>query len=311
MGTAAGLGEQTGGVWTRAQARAAGLSDSAITRRVATGEWQCLRRGVYADGGSPPSPVARGWAGVLACGGPGRAWAAGRTTVRLYRLPLIDDDDPATGVRDADSDDVVVRAGRARRSGTLSVCRFTPKAGDTVLVDGCPTFTLARALPGLAGVVSFEALVCVLDAALHRELLTAEQLAEAVTDAAGSRGCAVLQRATAFADGRAESPHETLLRLLLKPALPGLEPQVRVRNDKGRIIARLDLGDDEIKLAVEGDGKQGHQGSTMAAKDRRRDRTTEAQGWVTERFTWYETRRKQEEMLGHVLAAARRLRAAS
>ena len=33
----------------------------------------------------------------LAAGGPGQAWAAGRTTARIYGLPLIDDGDPATG----------------------------------------------------------------------------------------------------------------------------------------------------------------------------------------------------------------------
>lgn len=157
--TEADLGAGTGWVWTRAQARAAGLSDAAITRRVASGRWQRLLRGAYTDGGAERSPVPRGSASVVCCGGPGKAWAAGRTTARLCGLPLVDDDDPATGAFDLEHDDVVVRSGRAGHVGTLHVRRATLAKGDTVLVYGCPSLTLLRALPGLAGALSFEALV--------------------------------------------------------------------------------------------------------------------------------------------------------
>lgn len=303
MTTEAELGEVTAGVWSHAQARAAGLSEGAIARRVQRGLWQRPQRGVYADAGVEPSPLMRGWAVVLARGGHGRAWATGRTLARMLELPLIDDDDPATGAYDRVHDDVAVRSGRPGTSGTLHARRpaFTPGT-DTVLVDGCPAMSLERALPGLAQVLSAQAMVCLLDAALHAQRLTASGLARVAT---APRAPRALRRAAELADGRAESPAETLARLLLLPVLPGLEPQVRLVDAAARLVARFDLGDRALRLAVEADGRRGHAGEAMAAKDARRDRTSRRMGWRTERCTWFELRRRQAETVRRVVLAAR------
>ena len=304
------LGEGRAGVWTTAEALAAGLSEGAIARRSASGQWQPLRRGAYCDGGTSPTPVMRGWGCVLSRGGPGRAWAAGRTTARLYGLPLIDDDDPATGAHELDHDDIAVRRGRSGTTGTLHAQRLVLGRGDTVLVNGCPSLTLARALPGLAALLSFEALVCLLDGALHRELLTPAGLTAVTERHAGRRHVAALARAATHADGRAESPNETLARLLLQPVLPGLVPQVELFDEVARLVARFDLADEALRFAVEADGKQGHAGELMVAKDRRRDWRTESSGWTTERVTWFDLRRRQRETRQRVLQRADRLRAA-
>lgn len=306
MVTEAELGEGAAGVWTHAQARAAGLSEGAIARRVRRGLWQRPHRGVYADAGIEPSALMRGWAAVLARGGTGRAWVAGRTLARMLELPLIDDDDPATGAYDRVHDDVVVLRGRPGRSGTLHVRRpsFTPGV-DTVRLGGCPALRLERALPGLADVLSREALVCLLDAALHTGQLTAPALTQLVS---GPRVPRALREAAALADARAESPAETLARLLLLPVLPGLEPQVRLLDARARVVARFDLGDRRLRLAVEADGRKGHAGQAMAAKDAQRDLASRRLGWTTERCTWCDLRRRQEATVRRVLAAAQELR---
>lgn len=299
------LGRRTAGVWTAAQARACGLSEGTIARRVAAGVFQRLHRGVYCDGGVEPSPLMRGWAAVLARSGHGKAWAAGRTLARMLELPLIDDDDPATQAYDRVNDDVAVLDGHPGRSGTLFVSRPSFVIGvDTVLVGGCPSLTLERALPGLAGVLTLEALVCLLDAALHREQLTPEQLAGAVHRERGGRQARMLRRAAALADGRAESPNETLARLLLQPALPGLVPQVPLLDGRGQLVARFDLGDEKRRFAVEADGKRGHAGEVMRAKDVRRDKRTGRLGWATERVTWWELRTQQVATLRRMVEAA-------
>jgi very-short-patch-repair endonuclease len=105
----------------------------------------------------------------------------------------------------------------------------------------------------------------------------------------------------ALADARAESPPETLARLLLRPQLPGLEPQVELFDQTARIVARFDLGDRRVRLAVEADGKVAHAGAAMVAKDRRRDRRTEALGWHTERVTWWELRCEQAAFVRRVV----------
>ncbi len=305
----AALGAGTGGVWTWAQARAAGLSEGAIARRVASGHWQLLHRGVCCWGGVRPSVTMRAWAAVLAGGGPGRARAAARTTARLYRLPLVDDEDPATGAADGVHDDVALEGRAVRGTAALHVQSLRLQRGDRVRVDGCPSLALPRALPGLARVLSYEALVCVLDAALHRGLLTVDDLQAVLARHRGERCVPALARAVAAADGRAESALEGLTRLLLRPVLPALVPQVRLRDATGRVHARFDLADEELRLAVEADGRAGHSGERMAARDARRDETGRRLGWHTERVTWFEVRCRPEQTRQRVLLRAQELRA--
>ena len=297
------LGRTTGGVWTAADARNCGLTMRQVEWRVAAGLWQGVRRGIYADAGIVPSASMRAWAAVLAAGGVGRAWATGRTRLRLLDLPLIDDEDPATGALDLPHDDVLVRR-RLRDRETLHPTRSTVGAADLGQVHGCPAVSLARGFVDAAAVLSFEALVCALDAALHRELLTAERLAELVAGRKGLPYGDVLARAVAAADGRAESPQETLGRLVLLPVLPGLVPQVEVRQRR-IVVARVDLGDELLRLAVEADGRSTHTG--MAADDRRRDRRIGKVGWHTERYTWFEVRRQPEALRRRIVAEATRL----
>lgn len=111
-----------------------------------------------------------------------------------------------------------------------------------------------------------------------------------------SPGSAVLRAALRLSDARAESPPETLARLLLLPGLPRLEPQVELFDAAARLAARFDLGDRNVRFAVEVDGEAAHAGAAMVAKDRRRDRWTSALGWHTERVTWWELRRQQHEL---------------
>lgn len=305
-----GLGAATGGAWTVADAVAAGLTREQVRRRLERGEWQRVQRGVLTDAGVVPDPLLRAWAAVVAAGGPGRARAAGRTTARLLGLPLVDDMDPSTGAHDAVNDDVAVTArSGVRQRRTLHVVRLELAAGDRVRLGGCPSLSLPRALPGLAGVLSFEALVCLLDAALHRGLLSPGDLDAVLVRHAGRRHARVLRRAVAASDGRAESPAETLARLVLLPVLPALVPQVRLLDAAARPVARFDLADEALRLAVEVDGRRGHAGAVMAARDHRRDRTAASYGWTTERCTWWELRRGQEALRRRILATARRLAA--
>lgn len=290
-------------MWTAGDARACELSRDEIRTRVRHGLWQVLRRGVYADGGVVPCSRMRAWAAVLAAGGVGRAWATGRTALRLFDLPLIDDEDPATGAQDFRYDDVVVTA-HVRARGTLRPKEVSLPPGDLGQFGDCPCVRLPIAFLHAAGVLSFEALVCALDAALHRGLLTTGDLTRFLDASTGARHVATMRRAVAAADGRAESPLETLGRLLLLPVLPELRPQVEVRDADGRLLARVDLGDEGRRLAVEGDGRAVHAG--MAADDHRRDRRIRGVGWHTERYTWFEVRRQQAALRERIVTEARR-----
>jgi hypothetical protein len=238
-------------------------------------------------------------------------------------MPLIDDADPATGAAEESRHHVsVTRAAASGPRGSITVSpdlkpstsprllrhRFTLEAGDMIRrPSGLWITTPLRTAVDCCAVLTPEAAVCLLDHCLRTELVSLEELVEQVAARRGTRGCRRLAEAVALADGRAESPAESLARLLLLPHLPGLVPQVRVWDRGGDVIARLDLADRAVRLAVEADGKRGHAGAQMVAQDRARDRRIEAYGWWTERVTWFDLRRRQAATVARVTARHRQL----
>jgi len=317
------LGATTSGIWTRDCALrllTVGRYDALVRGR----GWQTLWPGVHADGGVALDPVQRAVAAVLASGGDQvampvdgeprlrqvrlRAFACGRTAARAWGIPLLDDDDPATGASEHLHDDVgvvshlpdVTYGGRVLHRRQL---RLRP--GELLyLPSGLWTTSVLRTVADCAGLVAADALVCALDDVLHRQVVSRAGLERQAAATKGDRHAPALRRAVGLADGRAEAPSETLARLLLKPHLPGLAPQVRLFDARGRVLARFDLADEALRLAVEADGRRGHEGSHMVARDRRRDRSSRKQGWETERLTWFDLRRRQQESVERVLELA-------
>jgi hypothetical protein len=301
------LGEQTAGVWTRVQACQV-MTEGSVDTLLRNGTWQVVWPGVHADGGFALSAEQLGHAAVLTGGGGSGAVAAGRCAARIWELPLIDDDDPATGARDWLHTDVSVRLPMpdlAHGGRVLHRHQFRFAAGDLVRrPSGLWTTSALRTLIDCRLLLTHEALVCAVDAALHQGVVTRKGLERSVDRLKGWRGAPAFRAAVDAADGRAESPGETLTRLVLLPVLPDLVPQVEVFDHAARPVARFDLADEEIRLAVEFDGRAGHEGGLMVAKDRKRDRRTDGLGWVTERTTWFEVRRQQSALRRRVLSVA-------
>ncbi len=72
----------------------------------------------------------------------------------------------------------------------------------------------------------------------------------------GARGIPRLQRTLALMDGGAESPQETVARLVLIDAgLPSPRTQFHVYDEYGQFVARLDMAYDEVKVGIEYDGR--------------------------------------------------------
>jgi hypothetical protein len=233
----------------------------------------------------------------------------------VLRFPLIDDEDPATRAREHLLEHVAVERRLPRQSyggRVLIPHQVALLAADLVRTKGGLWLSSAlRTVVDCAGLLTHEALVCATDFALHHELVAPDELVTAAEARAGRPGGPALRAAAQVADGRSESPNETLARLLLLPVLPALEPQVELFDASGRLRARFDLGDREARLAVEADGTRGHAGAQMVARDRKRDRWSEARGWTTERLTWFELRRQQADVVrrmvaGHALLMGRR-----
>ena len=104
-----------------------------------------------------------------------------------------------------------------------------------------------------------------------------------------------------LADGLAESPQETRLRLLLRRGgLPAPEAQYRVFDAEG-FVARVDLAYPDLRLAVEYDGAW-HGAPGELARDRRRLNRLTAAGWRVV-FVTAEDLHRPQELLGRIAAA--------
>ena len=329
------LGVGTSAVWTRAAALQL-LRSGAIDAKLRS-EWQSPYPGVMADAGFALDAVQWATAGVLASGGAGqpeslgrpdssgvftvrvRAAACGRDAARVWGSPLVDDDDPATGALDRFEHDVLswhltrdIRAplvGDDPRPHVLHRHGLHLLEGELVQhPSGLWLTTPLRTALDLCLLLTFEAAVCVMDDGLHRRLFSEADLTTALERRSGLPGVQRQRAVAAAADGRAEAASETLLRLILKPDWPELEPQVTVYDERGYPLRRYDLGDRALRVGVESDGKRGHAGDRMVAKDNRKDRRAGTFGWRTERASWYEIRREQEQLRARILGVRDRLR---
>ena len=305
------LGQHTGGVWSRAQAGLV-LPASTIDDQLRQGLWQVLLPGAYTDSGHEPDAIQLAWAALLS-GGSGSV-ACGRTAARVWGLPLVDDRDPATQRFEEHEHEVAVtrNVGVRRFEHEAVHCRQLALSPTDITrhANGLCLTTPRRTLRDLAAVLRPDALVCSMDDALRRKLVARDDLEPLVLEAKGSRHVNALRAAVELTDPGADTPAETLARLILLPHVPDLRPQVSVHQPWGELVAVLDLASDALRIAVEIDGKRGHAGAQMVAKDRRRDSRTEALGWITVRVTWYDLRRRPHEVLARVLDAVRRRQAA-
>lgn len=119
-------------------------------------------------------------------------------------------------------------------------------------------------------------LVVAIDGALQLGHLTSRQLAGAVIP--GRRGVRTLRQAIMLADGRAESPWETVLRLLHRLAGVDVVPQHVVTGADGQFIARADLWVRGTRRLPEYDGA-GHRDRSQHQADLAREKALARAGF--------------------------------
>jgi Protein of unknown function (DUF559) len=100
----------------------------------------------------------------------------------------------------------------------------------------------------------------------------------------GRHGMKAARAALELVDGGAQSPKETWLRLLLIQAgFPPPQTQIPVLNEWSWAEAFLDMGWEDIKVAVEYDGDHHRTSRYQYVKDIRRLETLERMGWIVVR----------------------------
>ena len=163
---------------------------------------------------------------------------------------------------------------RCRRAG-IRVTRTIGEVPSTV-VGGLRVASPAATLLACARDLGLLDLVVLVDSAL-RTGCTAEDVAHAA--APHRSGAPLLRRALELADGRSESPWETLLRVLHVSVGVAVVPQHTVRTADGTFVARGDLWLPSTRVLHEYDGAV-HRSSSGHANDLRRDRALTAAGWT-------------------------------
>lgn len=178
------------------------------------------------------------------------------------------------------TDDVEVTLPPGSRAGQLPGVRGTRRALDAEETTGRRgvrvTAPLRTALD-LGRIRPLDDAVVALDRFLGTGLVFPEELRAAAALATG-RDCRQIRRAAALADGLAESPQESRLRLLLhRSSLPDPVAQFRVRDGQVH-LARVDFAWPEHRLALEYDGLwHGEPGEFR--RDRQRLNRLTAAGW--------------------------------
>jgi len=169
------------------------------------------------------------------------------------------------GVRWRPAPDVVVRT--ARLDGDVVRDRHGVRrtGGVRTAVD------LVRRGPVDDGVV-------LLDRLVQAGVARLDDVRDAVAVLPRCRGSRVAREVAARADGLAESPQETRLRLLMaRGGLPAPVAQYRVFDEEG-FVARVDFAFPDLRLAIEYDGAW-HGAPGELTRDRRRLNRLGAAGW--------------------------------
>ena len=290
--------------FTAATAARAGLSANRLTALTAQGYLRRVLSGVYCAAQLADSLDVR--VAALRLVVPDGAVVTDRTAAWLHGVPYAL----------APGDHHVVprvssfhraRGCRVRRASVASGQRMMPDL-DVTVVGGVAVTTLLRTACDLGRLLPRDGAIAALDMML-RHGLGQDELLLAVDRFKGYRGVRQLRRLAPLADGRAQSPPESVLRLrwLDCPGMPRPEPQRPVPAPGGGCYW-LDLGVDDLRFAVEYDGEAFH-GPDRAHRDGERRQWIRDQGWfvgVVEREQLFGSRNRFDDLLRRWLVDARR-----
>lgn len=282
------------GIRTTADLRAQGLGSGERARLVRAGELLHLRRGAYVEPAAVADAAARHRALVVATLpllAPDAVVSHASAAV-LHRLPLLDAPPPRVQVTRP-----AARAGKNRGGVHLHVAALADD--EVVVIEGVAATSAARTAVDLARSSSLGSAVVTGDAALGR-LGSHDPLDEALARAARRPGVGRARHAVGLMDGRAESPGESLSRLLLRElGLPEPQPQLEVTDRYGRVVARCDFGWPDHGVVAEFDGRvkygralapSGHPEQAVWDEKVREDLLRDL-GWEVVRWVWADLRR--------------------
>jgi hypothetical protein len=288
----------TATVFSRTDARAAGWSDSALTRAVRSGRLLRVRRDQFTaiengqDGRIAAKAAARSCRGSV---------VSHRSAALMHRLPLLGSPlRPDLTVSPPSTGDVA--------GALLHRARLRPE--DVTEIDGTPVTSLARTLVDVARSSPIAAAVVPIDAVLHRGQMSCDAFDDVLLMCWNWPGIRRALRALRYVDARSESPLESVSRLVLRwLKLPDPDLQVTVLDNRGLFLGRVDFYWDEYGVVGEADGLVKYDSREVLVQEKRRQEALEQSGLVVVRWDWADVVRRPHLLRERLIAAFDRGRA--
>lgn len=221
------------------------LSTGVISERAMRKAYEPLYPGVFIPRGIQPSARQRAQAAWL--WSRRRGVVAGQSAAAMHGVRWVDGWHPAELIHDnrrpppgLDVRTETIACGEASRVGAVLVTSPARTAFDI----GRHTVQRVQAIQRL------DALANVTD-------VKVADVEDVIAAHPGAIGLPRLRRVLPLVDGGAESPQETVARLaLIDAGLPPPRTQVRILDEYGLFIARVDMAYEDVKVAIEYDGPQ-------------------------------------------------------
>jgi hypothetical protein len=187
----------------------------------------------------------------------------------------------------------------------IAVHSETLLPGEVVDVDGMPVTSPARTAFDLGRWTSSRLrAVQRLDALANATDVKVNDVEAVMAEHRGARGMVRLRAALPLVDGGAESPQESRTRLVLIDAgLPTPQTQIRVCDEYGDFVARIDMGYEDLRVGVEYDGPQHWTDPKQRDRDIDRYCALLDLGWTIIRVSGELVRYRQGTFIARVVAA--------
>lgn len=280
---AARLAARQAGALSRAQAQSCGLTRRMIERRVASGRWTPVHRGIYAIAGVSPSWLTAVWVAVLAAGE--GAVVSHETALLLHGMPerMV----PRWPVK------VTMPHGTHPRLPGAVVHQLRDLAPEHVMQhrSGLVVATPARGIVDVSATVGERHLGRLVDDLIVARRVSQAQISRCLQDVA-RRGKPGVQALGRVLDDRGDGyvpPHSELERALFQVLAAGGLPEPRRQvplPGRGAIEGLVDAAYPDARLLLEADGRRWHTRVRDLVRDRLRDAEAARAGWQTLRLLY-------------------------
>lgn len=276
------------GVFTAAQAVAAGWSARQVERRRSSGRWRRVCGKGLTARPQPDDAWRRAWAAALTWP---EAVIAGPTAAVLHGFPV------EIGI----DVDVYSLAGRRPLVG-LRPMRIRLEEDEVELVGDVPVTSRQRTAVDCLAALPWSQALDLYAWLSTRKILTHTQLAAYTRHRFAKAGTAQLVRLLRATQGGAVSGAESLFHALMRRAsVTGWRAGATLWDDQGE-IGVVDVVFDSARLVVEIDGEKAHRGRKAFLRDRRKQNRLVNAGYRVLRFTYWDLIERPEAVIAEVLA---------